>query len=399
MRWFNQEKLANGRHLDRMLRAGFRLSSLFSSKSLPEPRPVRSIVVFEPYYLGDLIMATPALRALRKRFPGAVIDLVAPRPAKDLEGHFPWIDRIVPFRCPWTSERVSLPSMIGDTLRLLRDLRGKRYDMAIDLRGDMRNIMLAYLSGAKRRVAFDITGGEYLLTDPVPYDDRFLKHQLEGNLEVARFLGCDTSENLPELALDPRAEASVAAVLEGRPGPTIGIHPAASKRNKSWETGKWGRLACLMIERLSATVIVFHGPSREEADLAADIRALSRSGDRCVLYGGTVSQLISMIGRLDVLVALDSFASHVAAAVGTRFVTIFGPGQPSLTRPYRFGGDIVLVEDVPCRPCGATCRFGEDNRCMKEISVEDVWSRVARNVPRARETRVLNRLTSKEAQT
>jgi heptosyltransferase II len=245
--------------------------------------------------------------------------------------------------------------------------------MAIEMRGDLRNILLAYPSGAKRRVGFGITGGEYLLTDVVPYDDEFLKHQLEGNLEVVRFLGCDISENFPELALDPEAERSVAAFLEKHPKPVIGIHPGASRKNRLWDVGNWARLVDRIIENLHATVIVLHGPSDEECALAGKIRGLVSSNHRCVPYCETISHLISMIHHLDLLVALDSFSSHIAPSVGTPFVTLFGPQNPQLTRPYHFNGSIAVVEEMPCRPCGARCIYGDNNRCMKELSLDKVW--------------------------
>jgi lipopolysaccharide heptosyltransferase II len=339
---------------------------------------MKKIVVFEYYYLGDLVMATPALRALRGRFPDAEIDLVAPSSAHGMNRHFPWIDKIIPFRSPWTSDRLPFASMVLSTFRLLNRLRGSRYDMAIELRGDLRNILLAYLSGAKRRVSFGITGGEYLLTDVVPYDDEFLKHQLEGNLEVVRFLGCDTSENFPELAVVPDAERSVAAFLEKHPKPVIGIHPGASKKNKLWEVGKWAQLVDRMIVDLDATVMILHDPSNEESELAGTIRHLVASDNRCVPYCGTISHLISMIHHLDLLVALDSFSSHIAASVGTPFVTLFGPQNPQLTRPYHYNGRIAFIEDVACRPCGTRCIHGDDNRCMKEISLDKVWHLVTK---------------------
>lgn len=378
MRWFNQDKLARGQVVDKILRTAFRLFSPRITRSSANCCKTGKIVVFEPYNLGDLVMATPALRALRKKFPDADIDLVAPLSAKGLENHFPWINRIIPYRCPWKSDRVPIPSMVLDTCRLVKHLRGTGYDMAIELRGDLRNIALARLSGAKRRVSFAITGGEYLLTDVVPYDDEFLKHQLEGNLEVVRFLGCDTSENLPKLAVDPEAEISVAALLKEYPKPIIGIHPGASRKNRQWEVEKWARLIDRMVGSLSATVIILHGPSSEEAALARNIRDHVVSTDRCVPFGGNISELVSMVKQVDLVVALDSFASHVAAAIGTPFVALFGPQNQYLTRPYHYNGSLVLIEDMACRPCGAECLFGDDNRCMKGISVESVWHHVIR---------------------
>ena len=117
------------------------------------------------------MMATSTLQAIRRGFENSKITLLAAPFAKDLKENIPWVDKLITFRCPWSPmfRDYSLQSF-KDAWKTLTRLRTDKYDLAIDLRGDFRNILFMYLTGAKRRVGYDITGGGCLLTDVVPFE-------------------------------------------------------------------------------------------------------------------------------------------------------------------------------------------------------------------------------------
>ncbi len=371
MRRFNSSKLAFARTLDPVLAALFSCMGRRRRHGPIDDREIRRILVFEFQFLGDVVMATPALRALRKRFPEASITLAGPAAAAGIERHLPWVDEVVTFDCPWASHRYDWAALVR-TCRFVKRLRSAPWDLAVEIRGDLRHIVLAFLSGARRRVGFAITGGGYLLTDVVPYDDTFLRHQLEGNLEVFRHLGCDVSENFPELALDPASERRAWEFLQNMKRPVVGIHPCASKANKLWEVEKWIELIERVAREEQASVVLLHGPAPLDRELAERVYNGLRSREKCHRFSRSLSDLISVIHGMDLLIALDSAASHIAAAVGTPFITLFGPQDPAFTRPYHYRGRVVSQAGFSC-PCRASCIYGTDNRCMKGIEVEDVW--------------------------
>lgn len=336
---------------------------------------VKNIIVFEFFFIGDLIMATPVLKALRNKYPDAEITLLAPPSASGMKPNFPWIDRIVTFHCPWSSHQYDCRSWI-ETFRLIRYLRSFRWDLAIELRGDILNLLLAFLIKARRRIGFALAGGEYLLTEVVPYDDTFLKHQLEGNLEVVRYIGCDVSENLPELVVDIDSSRTVQSYLKHLKRPIIGVHPCTSNPNKLWENKKWAQVIDMIIIDNLATVVLLYGPSEKDKEIASEIYSQISSKGQCLLFSQSLSSLIALIAQIDLLIAMDSAASHIATAVRTPFITLFGPQDPELTRPYHFIGRIIIKEGFDCRPCGRQCINGRDNRCMKAIEVQDVLKQV-----------------------
>src|SRR4051794_29073185 len=135
MRLFNPKRVAVVRALEPVLQAFYPLLR-WILPSHPE-REVRRILVFEPFLLGDFLMATPAFRFLKQRFPEAHIDCVAPPMMAGMQPFFPWIDEIIPFRCPWSpAYRDWSPRNLCQSLRLAWRLRRNRYDWAFDLRGD-----------------------------------------------------------------------------------------------------------------------------------------------------------------------------------------------------------------------------------------------------------------------
>jgi len=371
MRRFNPKHLTLARLIDPLLgilALGWRR---FGASPPGADAEVWRIIVFEFFFLGDLIMATPALRALRRRFSRAEIVLLAPTAAVGLKRNLPWIDRLVTFDCPWSAHRYD-PRTLWQAVRVVRRLRRERWDLAIELRGDLRNICLAALIGARRRAGFATTGGSRLLTDIVPYDDSLLKHQLEGNLEVVRHLGCDVSENLPELAQQENDDLAAEREFRVLSMPVIGVHPSAGRDNRLWESAKWAQLVDRLVAEFEASIVILHGPSQRDRELAREIYDRTGRKERCRLLSPSLTNLVALVRRLDLLIALDSAPSHIAAATATPFVSLFGPQTPDLTRPYHFSGRVVVKDGFPCRPCGIRCAYGIDNRCMKAITVEDV---------------------------
>jgi ADP-heptose:LPS heptosyltransferase len=135
-----------------------------------------------------------------------------------------------------------------------------------------------------------------------------------------------------------------------------------------------------LIDRLNkeyqATLILLYASDQTDEEIAMGIYHRVQSRASCFLFSQSISRFIALIARLDLLIALDSAASHIAAAVRTPFLTLFGPQNPELTRPYHFKGRVVIKAGFSCRPCGVKCIYGDDNWCMKTIEVEDVLKSV-----------------------
>lgn len=333
------------------------------------------ILVFEPFLLGDFVMTTPAFRLLRRLFPNAHIDCVGPPFLAETERFFPWVDSIIPLRCPW-SPRYRDWSLrnLGAALRLGRDLRRRRYDWAFATRGDFRDKWFLYGTGASRRVSFDLSGGTHLLTHCVPLEGQPWSHQVEGSvLVVGHPFGItpDTEDCSPEIRI-PEADRQAARqwLVERKLDEFVAVHPGASLPQKRWLDSCW-------IELLNDTIlprfpVVMFGNSEESALLHA-LASKLRPASRVSIAELPLPMFFSVLSLSRGLVCLDSAASHVAAAVGIPVVSLLGTTPASLVRPYTPRGRAVFLENVPCRPCFRECTQPR-NFCMQDISVASVAS-------------------------
>jgi lipopolysaccharide heptosyltransferase II len=340
----------------------------------PHPqREVRRILVFEPYMLGDFVMATPAFRFLRQRFPQARIDCVGPPAMAGLQPFFPWLNEIIPFRCPWSpAYREGTLSNPRQLWRLVLKLRRNRYDWAFGLHGDMRDVVFLFLTGATRRAAFALVGGEWLLTDVVPYQGQPYTHQLEGNvLVVTQPLGVKPSAEHFGCALEipvPWREAA-SDWLQARGLKTfVAVHPGASVEHKRWPAASWIELLDNVLLPRSP-VVLFGAP--EDAPLLAEITRSLHLKERVHCAQAPLELFFGLISKAEGMVCLDSAAGHAAAATGIPVVALFGPGEPSLSRPYAANARAVYLEDVPCRLCNPRCTQPR-NFCMQDLPVASV---------------------------
>jgi heptosyltransferase-2/heptosyltransferase-3 len=368
MRIFNQRKVAIARMLERVLRLFHPLMRVLLP---PHPeREVRRILVFEPFLLGDFIMATPAFRFLRQHFPGVRIDCVGPPALEGLEPFFPWLDEIIPFRCPWSpAYRHWSLANLRQTWRLIRKLRHNRYDWAFDLRGDVRDILFIFLAGATRRAAFAITGGEWLLTDVVPYEGQPYRHQLEGNLlVVTKPLAVQPGPEHFACALEiPRKwrEAATAWLRARGLEQFIAVHPAASRAHQRWPAASWIKLLDTVLLPRSP-VVLFGAP--QDGPVITEIAGGLRLRERLHCAQVPLELFFALTSMARAMVCLDSGAAHVAAAAGTPVVVLHGPRPASLSGAYAAAARPVYLEDVPCRPCGRWCTQPR-NFCMQDLPV------------------------------
>jgi lipopolysaccharide heptosyltransferase II len=368
MRLFKKKDRAITRALKWALRMLFPVLRLLLP---PHPKgEVRRILVFEPYMLGDFVMATPAFRLLRQHFPEARIDSVGPPALAGREPFFPWLDEIIPFRCPWSpAYREGVLSNPRELWRLVSKLRRNRYDWAFALHGDMRDLVFLFLTGASRRAAFALVGGEWLLTDVVPYEGQPYAHQLEGNvLVVTEPLGVGPRAEHFGCALQiPGAwrEAATAWLRARGLNEFVAVHPAASVAHKRWPAASWIQLLDTHLLPRSP-VVLFGAP--EDAPVLAEIAQGLHLKERVQCAQVPLELLFALISMATGMVSLDSSAAHIAAATGVPVAALFGPGSAPLSRPYAAKARAVYLEDVPCRLCNPRCTQPR-NFCMQDLPV------------------------------
>jgi lipopolysaccharide heptosyltransferase II len=307
------------------------------------PPAPRSILVVRLDHLGDVLMSTPAIAALRRAFPEARIDaLAAPWGRAALLGN-PDVARILEAPAPWYDpQRGDVPAP-QEVLSVAARLRREAYDWAFDLRGDPRVVALYLLPAARRRFGFSGLGLERLLTDALPYDRR--RSMLDLALDLASAAGAPAAPRRPVFDVEDRDRCDAAELLEGdarlRSGERfVVVAPGSNRAAARWPSKRFAEVGD-GLEREGYRVVL----SGREADAPVTSDVAKSMGRRPHdLTGRTrLATLAATLERAALLVANDSGASHLAAAVGCPTVAVFGPTDPSLTFPYEDGERFVSV--------------------------------------------------------
>jgi len=346
-------------------------SSLLKRREEIRPGSVKEILLIRTAYIGDVVMTLPVLKPLSERFPGARITFLTSRGAEGVLTNNPYVDEILTHDPFWF-----YPGGKSGYREFMRSLKERAFDLVIEARGDIRELLfLVRPIKARYKVSYDVGGGGYLLTHVVPYGG--LKHKVEYHLDIARFLGCEVKEPPEaEIYLTDSEKKRAASILEDagiRGEEFVALHPGGRKPLKCWPHERYAEVADRVAEEFGMPVVLTGTPA--ELGLAERVRGAMRNKP-VVLAGKTdLRGLAGVLSRASLLVANDSSPMHIAAAVKTAVVALFGPSKSVETAPWG-EGHVVVEKDFPCRArCDEdVCKFVHHNQCMKDIKVEDVFS-------------------------
>lgn len=323
--------------------------------------PVR-LFVFLREHIGDVVNSTAALHCLRQRFPDAHLCVEVGERAVEALQNFPGIDDI------WV--RPTHQGLWGK-LRFIRRLREGHFDLAVILDDSADMVLHAWLGGIPVRVGVRRKEKfQRLYTAFVPHDPS--RHEtLEHFRDLVELLGCDTSDYRPRLY--PSSEDTRTAEQElhrgGWDGSTtlVGINPGASREHRQWFPDRFAQVCDALAEQ-GITCALLGGPG--DKHLAEEILANCRSRPLVLTGRLTVLQLAALMPYLRLLITADSGPMHIAAAMGTRVVALYGVSDPAYTGPFG-DGHTIIRHNEPCTGCTAE-RCVHDRECMKRISVEEV---------------------------
>ena len=334
--------------------------------------------------MGDVVLSLPAVQAVRNRFPNAVISMmVRPYTRELVDGH-PAIDEVITYAYGKNGRHRSI---IGN-LRFLREMIKRHFDIAFILHPSNRSMNVPFFTGIPYRVGFK-SKWPFLLTQSV-MDRRHegLKHESEYALDIIRAFGINqTADLLPHLTIYPYEEAQVLKLLEAEScGPDdeiIAFHPGASCISKKWPLERFAELGKKILQGTSYRLAIIGGA---EEKASGDFLKKELGDDVMNLAGKlNLKILAAVLKRCRLLVSNDSGPVHVAAAVGTRTLTIFGRNQAGLSsvRWRALGeGHVVIQKDVGCVVCLAhRCSIGFE--CLKAVEVDEVYDHVRRMISMA----------------
>ncbi|MEQ8677485.1 MAG: glycosyltransferase family 9 protein [Aggregatilineales bacterium] len=346
------------------------------------------VLIIRPDHLGDVLLTTPAIQAIKQTNPYTEIHvLVGPWSASVLI-NYPEIDRVLTLPFPGFSrnsnENIRSPYQLA--YQSARHLRSIGYGSAIIMRPDhWWGALLAFLAGIPIRIGYDLPDVAPFLTHALPHDHQ---HVVRQNLKLVENWTGKIDEKQLRLNFYPApADATYINSLLQKQGidekqSLICIHPGSGTWVKRWEASRWASVADTLSEQLNSTVVFTGGD--HEMPLVNEITELMKT-EACVMVGDTqVDQLGALFQRAQVVLGPDSGPLHLAVAVNTPTVTLFGPADPVEFGPW---GDrarhMVLTSDIGCRPCRVLDWAGdnpENHPCMRDISVGSVLEAARRVV-------------------
>jgi heptosyltransferase-1 len=351
-----------------------------------------NILIVKLSAIGDVVHTLPSLAALRKLYPLAFITWVIEEGAADLIQDHPYLDQVlVSHRKRWFRDlKNGHLKTVGEILDFIKELRSRRYDLVIDFHGLLKSSCIVFLASAERKIGFDsmqeLSG--LFIHEKIPED--MDKHAVERYLDLVRYL-----ENMefvmsgggickaPVVADDGRRKVEfvipvlaahdkrIAQLLtsNGLTGEFVAVNPIALWKTKLWDDAGFARLCDRIVAELKLPV-VFTGTNKQDITPIQSLMSVPSVN----LAGETsLRELACLYRHATLLITTDSGPMHIAAAIGTPVVALFGPTDARRTGPYGKGNRVVSV-DIPCRPCfQKKCSTRE---CMRGITADAVFSAV-----------------------
>jgi len=339
------------------------------------PTPKR-ILVLRLERIGDLLMTLPALADLRAFAPAAKIDLVVGSWNADLARAIDPVDRVLCLDASWLAREVEGRGVVS-LIAAARRLRGTHYDLAVNFEPDIRGNIVLAASGARWIAGYRSGGGGPLLDVALDFDTAAHTSDNARRLVSAIFESPIPAEQPPTLVVPSEAHENASRLLIDAGQPLIGIHVSGGRAIKQWPVERFAEVGRRLVEHSGATILLT-GAAGDRAMVEAVKARLPEHKAIDVAGHADLLTLAGLIERLDLLVTGDSGPMHLAVAVGTPVVAVFGPSDPARYAP-RGPLDRVVRIDLPCSPCNRIRRpparcVGHTPDCLESISVNDVFN-------------------------
>ncbi|HEY6229879.1 MAG TPA: lipopolysaccharide heptosyltransferase II [Pyrinomonadaceae bacterium] len=334
---------------------------------------VERVLVVRLRSIGDTVLATPSLVALKRFLPDARIDILLEDWVAPVLDRFPHVDNVI------TLERKSASSRA----RVARQLRANRYDVVYNLHGGTTATLLTRATGAKHRVGYRDYQYARLHNELSPASSvlwgRDKTHSVEQQLGLLGWTGVPVSDRPPsELAVSPEAATKIArrlaaANLSGERFAVI--HPAAAFATKQWAAEKFGRIAEQLVGQGLKSIAI---TTPNEKSIIDEMNA-SSAKPVAAFTDLSLPEITALLSRARVFVGNDSGIAHIAAAVETPSVVIFGSSNTAHWRPWARRPAEIVFEELECQPChGYFCEKFSEPECIKRVPVERVMAAVER---------------------
>ncbi|MCB2191092.1 MAG: putative lipopolysaccharide heptosyltransferase III [Deltaproteobacteria bacterium] len=333
--------------------------------------PRRALIV-KLGHIGDVLVTTPVISALKERWPDLAVDIVVNPGTEAMVAHNPQINRVMVLKREHTGSMAAAAWHLG----FLLGLRKSKYDLCLELAEGDRGAFISWASGARLRVGFKpkkprMRGRAFHVLAP-RWDDTH--HMVEAFLGQVQALGLEPADTSLTFEPGPEGRAEAARLLSQaglEPGSYAVVHPTSRWMFKSWTHGGNAALINHLVAR-GLKVVLTSGPDAKELDMVEQIKALAEPGAIALDLSGRLDlySLGGLIAQARLFAGVDSAPMHMAAALGVPVLTIFGPSGEQMWGPWQVPSEVVVGE-CPEHPCGrAGCDDGKVSQCLVDMPAE-----------------------------
>lgn len=330
----------------------------------------KRILIVRTDRIGDVLLSTPVIKAVRDKYPDAFIAMMVSPYSKDIVNGNPYLDQVI------TYDKDAEHKGWISSMKFAFWLKKKKFDLAIILHPTNRVHLVTFLSGIPKRIGYD-RKLSFLLSDKIKHTKQLgEKHELEYSLDFLKYLNIQITDKALFMPIKPESERQVEELLskEGvsRDDLLIAINPGASCPSKIWPYERFAVVADELIEKYGFKILIISGP--KDVQLVDKVTKTMRN--KAINLGGktSISQLASILKRCKLFISNDSGPVHLASALGVPVAVIFGRNQKGLS-PKRWGplgkNNQVLHKEVGCIICLAhNCK--KEFECLKSITTNEV---------------------------
>lgn len=341
----------------------------FGLKRFKLPEKIRKILVIRLDGIGDVLLSTPVYEALKKRYPSAKLTILVSSYTKGVIEMNPYVDNVFMLDNTWfTTDSKTNFSVI---LSMIRKIRKENFDIGIDLRGDIRNILLMFFGKVGYRVGYGITGGGFLLNKMPSYEKEM--HEVDKNLKLIQGLDCKVIDRRLQIYYSQADEANILNLLErehvGKDEILLAVHMETGYPSKSWKKERFVQLLQEMHKRDYGKIVLI-GVNNDNG--FRNIYEQLECNYINTVGKLSIRQLAVLLERCAVLVSCDSGPVHVATAVRTPCIVLFS-GTNDVRQWGLFNNvNRVIHKEVECSPCEMRICHRNAHICMDKIRLEDV---------------------------
>ncbi|MBM3247928.1 MAG: glycosyltransferase family 9 protein [Candidatus Omnitrophica bacterium] len=335
-----------------------------------EKDKIHKILIARPDMIGDVVLATPLIKACRDNFPDAHIAMLVSELTKDLVLKNPYLDEVI------VTKGIGIKNLIRDR-DTIKSIRKERFDLAFVLFSAFSCNLFVFLSGVTHRIGYGDRGSKFLLTKSLSRDDLQLDivHNIDLNLNLLKAIGGKVESKQLYVSVYGESEARASSFFQehglGVSDMVVLIHPGSRKKYQRWPVSSFSKLADRLIDELKAKIILLSGPL--DGEVVKSVVSQMRNYP-VVASGLGLRDAISLIKKCDLYIGHSTGTTHIADALGKTAIMIMGflkswdgPGAWGLTHH----GSINVFKDIGCPYCvPSECR---NYPCLSEIKVEEVF--------------------------